>query len=60
MGLLLVFLGTLLCFNIAIVPLAQAIWGIFLPGYKNTGSAITSVFMIAYGKGNMEVLLDIN
>jgi len=42
------------------VPLAQAVWGTYLLGYKTFSDAVVSVFMIAYSKGNLEVLLDLN
>lgn len=59
-GLLLTFMLLLIIFNIALLPLAQAIWGTYLIGYKTSGDAIVSVFMIAYSKGDLEILLDIN
>jgi hypothetical protein len=53
-------LGVLIIFNVALTPLAQAIWGTYLVGYKTPSDANNSVFMIAYSKGDLEVLLDIN
>lgn len=50
----------LIVFNVMLVPLAQAIWGTYLIGYKTVPDTIVSVFMIAYSKGNLEVLLDLN
>lgn len=38
-------------------PMAQAIWGNYLIGYKTPFDAVLSVFMIAYSKGNLEELL---
>ena len=55
-----IFLGFLMTFNIAMVPLAQSIWGTKLIGYKDIGSCVNSVFMIAFSKGDLEFLLDIN
>lgn len=55
-----IFLMVLIIFNLSLVPLAQAIWGTYLIGYKTFGDAMVSVFMIAYSKGNLEVLLDLN
>ena len=43
-----------------LVPLAQSIWGIYLFGYKTFEHALTSVFMINYSKGNLNVLQDYN
>jgi len=57
---MMIFLLFLVIFNIAMVPLAQAVWGTQLIGYKTIGDCIVSVFMIAYSKGNLEILLDIN
>lgn len=59
-NLMVIFLGVLLTFNTTMVPLAQAIWGTSLVGYKSFDYAQTSVLMIAYSKGNLEALLDIN
>lgn len=59
-NLLVVFLGLLFVFNFTMVPLAQAIWGTYFIGYKTFMNASNSVFMIAYSKGNLEFLLDIN
>jgi hypothetical protein len=50
----------LIVYNIALTPLAQSIWGNKLIGYKNFFNALNSVMMIAYSKGNLEILLDIN
>ena len=58
--LLLIFLLFLVVINIVLVPLAQAIWGTYLIGYKTFSDAMVSVFMIAYSKGNLEILLEIN
>lgn len=59
-ALLSIFMGFLIIFNIALVPLAQSIWGTYLVGYKTKMETLNSVFMIAYSKGNLEQLLDIN
>mmetsp|Transcript_19374 Transcript_19374/g.29718 ORF Transcript_19374/g.29718 Transcript_19374/m.29718 type:complete len:245 (-) Transcript_19374:276-1010(-) len=59
-SLLSIFLALLLVFNFTMVPLAQAVWGTYLLGYKSISDAIVSVFTIAYSKGNLEVLLDLN
>ena len=55
-----IFAILLILFNIAVVPLAQSIWGTHLIGYKGYFDAINSVCMLAYSKGNLEVILDIN
>jgi len=55
-----IFLVFLLAFNIALVPLAQSIWGSYLIGYKGTLDCLNSVMMIAYSKGNLESLIEIN
>ena len=55
-----VFLITLLSFNLTLTPLANAIWGTYFVGYKTYVDASNSVFMIAYSKGNVDQLLDIN
>ena len=55
-----IFMGFLIMFNVALVPLAMAIWGTYLVGYKTKMETLNSVFMIAYSKGNLEKLLDIN
>jgi hypothetical protein len=47
-------MGFLIIFNIALVPLAQSIWGTYLVGYKTKMETLNSVFMIAYSKGNLE------
>lgn len=54
------FLVTLISFNLTLTPLANAIWGTYLIGYKTYVDASNSVFMIAYSKGNVDQLLDIN
>lgn len=59
-NLLTTFLGLLFVFNFTMVPLAQSIWGTYFIGYKTFSDASNSVFMIAYSKGNLEFLLDIN
>lgn len=51
---------TLLSFNLTLTPLANAIWGTYFVGYKTYVDASNSVFMIAYSKGNVDELLDIN
>jgi hypothetical protein len=58
--LMIIFLGGLITFNIALTPLAQAIWGTYLIGYKTVGDTINSVFMIAYSKGDLQEILNIN
>ena len=60
LNLILVFLGLLIVFNLAMVPLAQAIWGTYLIGYKTFPDTVVSVFLIAYSKGNLEDLLELN
>lgn len=55
-----IFMGFLIMFNCTLVPLAQAIWGTYLIGYKTRMETLNSVFMVAYSKGNLEILLDIN
>jgi len=54
------FLIIMIVFNIIMTPLAQAIWGSQLMGYKTFGDALVSVFMLAYSKGNLEQILNIN
>lgn len=54
------FLFVLIAFNLTMTPLANAIWGTYLVGYKTYVDASNSVFMIAYSKGNIDQLLDIN
>ena len=49
-----VFLTTLVSFNLTLTPLANAIWGTYLVGYKTYVDASNSVFMIAYSKGNVD------
>lgn len=53
-SLLCIFMGFLFTFNVALVPLAMAIWGTYLVGYKTKMETLNSVFMIAYSKGNLE------
>jgi hypothetical protein len=55
-----IFFTLLFAFNIIVTPLAQAIWGTYFIGYKTFREAFLSVFMIAYTKGNLDRLLDIN
>lgn len=52
--LLIIWITLLIVFNMAMVPLAQAIWGTYLIGYKSFFDAFNSVAMIAYSKGNLE------
>lgn len=54
------FIALLVLFNLAMVPLAQAVWGTYLIGYKTFFDAFVSVAMIAYSKGNLEQVLEIN
>jgi hypothetical protein len=58
--LIMTFIILLVVFNAAMVPLAQAIWGTYLIGYKTFFDAFNSVCMIAYSKGNLEQVLEIN
>ena len=60
LNLLTIFLALLFLFNFTMVPLAQAIWGTQFIGYKTAMNAANSVFMISYGKGELEHLLDVN
>ena len=46
--------------NTSFTPIAMAIWGHYLPGYKTFNDANSSVFMIAYSKGDIEILMTIN
>lgn len=55
-----IFLSFQILFFVAVVPLAQSIWGTYLIGYKSYMDALNSVCMLAYSKGNLEVILDIN
>lgn len=57
---MMVFLVVLVFFNIMLIPLAQSIWGTKLKGYKTIADTRNSIMMIAYSKGNYDVLLDIN
>ena len=59
-GLFSVFMAFYIFIQIALVPLAQSIWGTILIGYKTIPDCVNSVLMIAYSKGNLDVLLDIN
>lgn len=52
-GLASIFLGVLLVANIAMVPLAQAIWSNHLVGYNSFSNCLNSVFMLAYSKGDL-------
>ena len=54
------FLAVLVTFNIILIPLAQSIWGTKLKGYKTIADTRNSIMMIAYSKGNYDILLDIN
>lgn len=58
--LIFIFLSVLIAFNLSMTPLAQGIFGHILLGYKTYVDASNSVFMIAYSKGNVDQLLDIN
>ena len=60
MDLLVIFCLMLVLFNLAMVPLAQAIWGTYMIGYKTFFDAFVSVAMIAYSKGDLEEILNIN
>lgn len=55
-----IFVIMFLVLNFSLVPLAQAIWGIYFYGYKTFEHAGTSVIMINYAKGNINHLLDYN
>jgi hypothetical protein len=55
-----IWIGLLVVFNMSMVPLAQAVWGTYLIGYKSFFDAFNSVCMIAYSKGNLEQILNIN
>jgi len=55
-----IWIGLLVVFNMSMVPLAQAVWGAYLIGYKSFFDAFNSVCMIAYSKGNLEQILEIN
>ena len=55
-----IFLGTYLGFNIAVVPLAQGIWGTLFIGYITFTDCLNSCAMIAYSKGDLEFLLETN
>lgn len=55
-----IFMVIMILFNLVMTPLAQAIWGNQLVGYKTFTDALASVFLIAYSKGNLEKILDIN
>jgi len=56
-GLMSVFLATLIAFNIMMVPLAQAIWGPYVTGYKTISDTLNSVFMLAYSKGQINEIM---
>jgi len=58
--LIFVFMTFLIAFNFTMTPLASAIWGTYLPGYKSYFDTINSVLMIAYSKGDLDKLMDIN
>lgn len=55
-----IFLATYLGFNIAVVPLAQGIWGTLFIGYIGFVDCLNSCAMIAYSKGDLEFLLETN
>lgn len=57
---ILIFIITFLMLNLILVPLAQSICGIHLYGYKTFEHAVTSVLMVNYAKGNLNVMLDYN
>jgi sterol desaturase/sphingolipid hydroxylase (fatty acid hydroxylase superfamily) len=57
---IMIFTAIMILFNVALTPLAQAIWGNYFVGYKTFKDAVNSVFMISFAKGNLEFLLDIN
>jgi hypothetical protein len=42
------------------VPFAMGIWSNYLFGYKDFINCFNSVAMIAYSKGDLQKLLDIN
>lgn len=58
--LLMTFMLSLIIFNVSLVPLAQAIWSTKMAGYKTLSDTMNSLFMIAYSKGDLEEILDIN
>lgn len=52
--LLVIFMGALMTFNFALVPLAMSIWATQVAGYKTLTDTLNSLFMIAYSKGDLE------
>ncbi len=55
-----IFMGALIIFNLILVPLAQSVWGPYLIGYKGFWDCMNSVFLIAYSKGDLVEILDLN
>jgi hypothetical protein len=53
------FLG-LMTLTLSLVPLAQALWGTNLEGYKSLKDAAMSVLMITYAKGNLDLIIEMN
>jgi len=53
-------MGALIIFNLILVPLAQAVWAPYLIGYKGFWDCVNSVFLIAYSKGDLVEILDLN
>lgn len=49
-------LGTIVV-SAFMAPLAQSIWGIYIPGYKTVTHTICSILMLSYSKGNLNSIL---
>jgi hypothetical protein len=58
--LLCIFFCVNLLIQLALTPLAMAVWGHQLAGYKDFDNGMVSVMMIFYSKGNLNSLLEIN
>ena len=58
--LMLVWLIMLIFFNIIMTPMAQSIWGHISFGFQNFRLSLTQIFMIAYSKMDLNMLLSLN
>lgn len=58
--LILLFVFMFILINVALSPLAQAVWGHHLVGYKTFENCLVSVFMIFVAKGDLDRVIDIN
>ncbi len=58
--LMLFWLIMLVLFNIIMTPMAQSIWGHISFGFQNFRLSLMQVFMIAYSKMDLNMLLSLN